>query len=237
MARQAAALGELRAVYDAVVIGTGYGGGVAACRLARAGLRVAVLERGREFEPGDFPESALDAAKELQVQLGTRRLGKASGLFDFRASDDVVALVGCGVGGTSLINANVSLVPDDDIFDDERWPMPLRRPGGDFELRTAYDRARAMLRPMRYPEDRLDHVEQPPVVVAFADVDGDRDALLALERAQPRIVTSRSAALDREVDRRILLDGGDHLGERVEPAFDRNVVLHLVEDRPAFARQ
>ena len=55
MARQAAALGELRATYDAVVIGTGYGGGAAACRLARAGLSVAILERGREFEPGDFP--------------------------------------------------------------------------------------------------------------------------------------------------------------------------------------
>lgn len=157
MARQAAALGELRAAYDAVVIGTGYGGGAAACRLARAGLSVAILERGREFEPGDFPDSMIEAAKELRLQLGDRHLGKASGLFDFRASDDVVALVGCGVGGTSLINANVSLVPDDDIFDDERWPTPLRRPGGDFELRAGYDRARAMLRPRPYPEDRLDH--------------------------------------------------------------------------------
>ena len=175
MARQASALGQLRAVYDAVVIGTGYGGGVAACRLARAGLEVAVLERGREFEPGDFPDSAFGAAKELQVQAGSRRLGKASGLFDFRASDDVVALVGCGVGGTSLINANVSLVPDDDIFDDDRWPTPLRRPGGDFELRTAYDRARAMLRPARYPEDRLDH--RLPKLEALRAAAGDEAAV------------------------------------------------------------
>lgn len=180
MARQAGALGELRAVYDAVVIGTGYGGGVAACRLARAGLRVAVLERGREFEPGDFPDSALGAAKELQVQLGSRRVGKASGLFDFRASDDVVALVGCGVGGTSLINANVSLVPDDDIFDDDRWPSPLRRSGGDFELRTAYDRARAMLRPTRYPEDRLDHPLPKLDALRTAGGDGTSVELLPL---------------------------------------------------------
>ncbi|MEM7287257.1 MAG: GMC family oxidoreductase N-terminal domain-containing protein, partial [Actinomycetota bacterium] len=175
MARQAGALGDLRAVYDAVVVGTGYGGGAAACRLARAGMKVAVLERGREFEPGDFPDSATEATRELQVQLGSRRFGKAAGLFDFRASDDVVALVGCGVGGTSLINANVSLVPDDSVFDDDRWPTPLRRPGGDFELRTAYDRARAMLRPAPYPEARLDH--RLPKLEALRRAAGDPAAV------------------------------------------------------------
>lgn len=171
MPRHAGALGELRAVYDAIVIGTGYGGGVAACRLARAGLAVAVLERGREFAPGDFPDSTLEAAAEVQLQMGRRRVGRATGLFDFRASDDVVALVGCGVGGTSLINANVSLVPDDAIFDDPRWPQALRRPGGDFELRAAYDRARAMLRPTPYPEDRLDH--RLPKLEALRTAAGD----------------------------------------------------------------
>ncbi len=148
-------MGTLRSSYDAIVVGTGYGGGAAACRLARAGLDIAVIERGREFLPGDFPETALSAATELRLQFGRRRIGRATGLFDFRASEDVVALVGCGVGGTSLINANVSLEPMPEVFDDPRWPAALRRPGGDDGLRAGYAAATAMLRPTRYPEERL----------------------------------------------------------------------------------
>ncbi len=54
----------LKPRYDAVVIGSGYGGGVAACRLARMGLAVAVLERGRELLPGEFPSTATAASRE-----------------------------------------------------------------------------------------------------------------------------------------------------------------------------
>jgi cholesterol oxidase len=42
--------------YDAVVVGSGFGGGIAACRLAERGWRVCVLERGRRFGPGDYPD-------------------------------------------------------------------------------------------------------------------------------------------------------------------------------------
>jgi len=44
--------------YEAVVVGSGFGGAVAACRLAQAGVDLAILERGRRFEPGGFPRSA-----------------------------------------------------------------------------------------------------------------------------------------------------------------------------------
>ena len=44
--------------YDVVVVGSGFGGGVTACRLAEQGMRVCVLERGRRFSPGDFPDRA-----------------------------------------------------------------------------------------------------------------------------------------------------------------------------------
>ena len=45
----------MRQSYDAVVIGTGFGGAVAACRLAQAGLSVGILERGRRYPMGSFP--------------------------------------------------------------------------------------------------------------------------------------------------------------------------------------
>ncbi len=156
MGRLAGPLSSLDAHYDAVVVGTGYGGGVAACRLARAGLNVAVLERGRELRPGDFPSGAIASALQTQLhRRGRRPIGRAGALFDFRASEDVITLVGCGVGGTSLINANVSLEPEPGVFEADLWPEPLRRPGGDDGLRAGFERARAMLRPTTYPEDRL----------------------------------------------------------------------------------
>ena len=98
---------ELKARYDAVVVGSGYGAGVAACHLARCGRRVAVLERGREMLPGDFPDRASGAAKELQVTGAHGRHGSATARFDVRVNDDVNVLMACGLGGTSLIKANV----------------------------------------------------------------------------------------------------------------------------------
>lgn len=50
-----------------VVIGSGYGASIAASRCARAGQSVCVLEKGKEWWPGDFPESELKSVNELQV--------------------------------------------------------------------------------------------------------------------------------------------------------------------------
>lgn len=57
----------LRSAYDVVVIGSGYGGGVAASRMARTGQSVCVLERGRERWPGEYPSGTIDAMKELHM--------------------------------------------------------------------------------------------------------------------------------------------------------------------------
>ena len=149
MARLARPASELGPQYDAVVIGSGYGGGVAASRLARAGLKVAVLERGREFLPGDFPAGMLAAQGETQIHAMGKRVGAANALFDVRLGRDVNALVGCGVGGTSLINANVCLSPDNLVFEDERWPLALRT---DHFLGVGFHRAREMLAPEQLPE-------------------------------------------------------------------------------------
>ncbi len=135
---------ELKEHYDVIVVGSGYGGGVAASRLSRCGRRVAVLERGREFLPGDFPDRATAAGKEVQITSPQLRLGSRTGLFDIRLGDDIHVMMACGLGGTSLINANVCLAPDPRVFDDRAWPVEVRR---DRLLAEGFVRARHMLRP------------------------------------------------------------------------------------------
>ena len=141
---------SLRPRYDIVVVGSGYGGGVAACRLARAGRQVCVLERGRELQPGDYPNDTLSLAQEIQIDAGPVRLGSRSALFDLRVYDDINVAVGCGLGGTSLINAGLALRPDLRIFQTGRWPAELN---DDARLEAYFQRAEGMLRPALYPQN------------------------------------------------------------------------------------
>ncbi|MGZ5861760.1 MAG: GMC family oxidoreductase N-terminal domain-containing protein, partial [Methyloceanibacter sp.] len=144
--RLSSAPSAIRPSYDVVVIGSGYGGGVAASRLARAGMRVCVIERGREFLTGEFPSRLPELWRELQLNGGKMRSGSRTGLFDFRLGSDIHVLVGCGLGGGSLINAAVALKPDPRVFADAAWPDEVRDDG---MLDMGYARASAMLRPAR----------------------------------------------------------------------------------------
>jgi cholesterol oxidase len=130
-----------------VVVGSGYGGGVAASRLSRAGLRVCVIERGREFLTGEFPARLPELRRELQIVGGKMRSGRRTGLFDFRLGSDIHVLIGCGLGGGSLINAAVGLRPDPRVFADAAWPSEVREDG---LLDQGFTRANAMLRPNRH---------------------------------------------------------------------------------------
>ncbi|GAA4699490.1 cholesterol oxidase [Phytohabitans rumicis] len=174
----------MRDHYDAVVVGSGYGGAVAAARLAMAGRRVCVLERGREFHPGQFPATLWAGAREFQVRAGARRWGSRTGLFELRTGDGIDVLVGCGLGGTSLINAGVAARPAPDVFDDDRWPSALRGRGGDV-LAPYFARAERMLGVTAYPDGwpglaKLDalakaaaaaggEMTRAPVAVSFRD--------------------------------------------------------------------
>ncbi len=149
MARLSTPHSELRDRYDVIVVGSGYGGGVAASRLARAGKRVAVIERGREFLTGEFPSRFPDLRNELAIRSKSGISGKPGALFDLRVGEDMHVLVGCGLGGGSLVNAGVCLRPDARVFADEVWPGQIRQDG---LLDEGYRRAAAWVRPSTHPQ-------------------------------------------------------------------------------------
>lgn len=141
---------EIQDHYTVVVVGSGYGGGIAASRLTRAGQQVCVLERGKERQPGEFPETEREALGEVQADLPDGRVHAHNGLYDVRFFDDINVLVGSGLGGTSLINANVSIEADPRVFEDPRWPAALR---ADLQtlVQDGYRRASEMLKPAPVP--------------------------------------------------------------------------------------
>ncbi|MEK1836879.1 MAG: GMC family oxidoreductase, partial [Pseudomonas sp.] len=150
MTRIATPISDIKEHYDVIVIGSGYGGGIAASRLSRAGKRVCLLERGREIQPGEYPNTMLAATEELQVHDPDGHIGSRTGLFDLHVNAQQNVVVGCGLGGTSLINANVALEPEPGVFDDPRWPLAVRE-HRDTLLKDGYARAREMLKPNPYP--------------------------------------------------------------------------------------
>lgn len=102
---------------DAIVIGTGFGGAVTACRLAQAGFNVLILERGRRYQgPGasKFP-------RDFSLTATGWLWGKDRGLFDARLQDRIVTVQAAGYGGGSLVYANVHIQPPPEIFA-EGWP-------------------------------------------------------------------------------------------------------------------
>lgn len=127
--------------YDVVVVGSGYGAAITAARLAQAGLKVAVLERGREWIPGEFPADETSVAKAVRTPLNPL------GLFDanVQPANDLDVVVGCGLGGTSLINAGISLRPEAEVFAQKEWPKAIRDAWGDGSLARYFDRAEEML--------------------------------------------------------------------------------------------
>jgi cholesterol oxidase len=181
--RLASPLHEIKPHYDVVVVGSGYGGAIAASRAARTGRAVCLLERGREFQPGEYPDAASETFEEFQVDSEVGRFGRADGLYDFRANRDMNVFLGCGLGGTSLVNANVALPAEPRVWDDTRWPEALRR--ADSGLEDAYRRAEEMLKPAPYPQElaplrKLQALEQaaqrlkanfyrPPINVNYKD--------------------------------------------------------------------
>jgi len=134
--------------FDAIIVGSGFGGSVMAWRLAEAGLRVCLLERGKAYPPGSFARSPY--AMRRSFWDPSQGLHGLFNLWSFRGLGGVVA---SGLGGGSLIYANVLLRKDEKTFvrenlDDggyEYWPVTRE------DLEPHYDTVEKMLGGQRYP--------------------------------------------------------------------------------------
>jgi cholesterol oxidase len=106
--------------FDVLVVGSGFGGSVAALRLAEKGYRVGVLEAGRRFGPDDFPKTSW----RVRRFLWSPRLG-CFGIQRLTLLRDVLVLSGAGVGGGSLVYANVLWEPPAEVWPEPTWAEEL----------------------------------------------------------------------------------------------------------------
>ena len=178
---------------DAVVIGSGFGGSVAAYRLAEAGKSVILMERGRAYPPGTFARTPIEFAEDFWAPDDD-----LFGLFETWSFRGLEGLVSSGLGGGSLVYANVLLRKDPEWFVHD---SPL--PGGGYEnwpisredLDPHYDRVEEMLDAVPYPyrdTPKTEAFEQaaraaghevfrPPIAVTFAGRDGEVGQYLPIE--------------------------------------------------------
>jgi len=140
--------------YDVLVVGSGFGGSVAALRLTEKGYSVGVLEAGRRFADADFAKTSWQVRKFFWAP----RLG-CTGIQRIHVLPDVIVLAGAGVGGGSLVYANTLYEPRSDAF--YRDPQWAHITDWKAELAPFYDQAKRMLgvvtNPTMTPSDRALH--------------------------------------------------------------------------------
>jgi cholesterol oxidase len=120
--------------YEAIIVGSGFGGAINACRLSkRWPARVLLLERGKRYGLGSYPRTPHAMANNFwNTAFERRRRPNAvakiqqRGLFDVRNYENIDVVLGAGLGGGSLIYANVFLEPPDQVFSG-RWPQTCRK--------------------------------------------------------------------------------------------------------------
>jgi cholesterol oxidase len=147
--------------FDAIVVGSGFGGSVTAYRLAEAGKRVLVLERGKAYPPGSFARSPYRARESFwHPEKGLL------GMYHYWSFNGIDALVSAGLGGGSLIYANVFLRKDERWFIDEdvndggyeSWPVTRA------DLEPHYDRVERMIGLQRYPFEHEPYASTPKTI-------------------------------------------------------------------------
>lgn len=123
--------------YDVVVIGSGFGGSVAALRLSEKGYRVAVIEAGRWFSDDELPQTSWRLRRYLWLPAA-----RCFGIMRMTLLRNVLIVSGTGVGGGSLVYANTLYEPLDAFYRDPQWAHITDWKS---ELASHYDQAKRML--------------------------------------------------------------------------------------------
>lgn len=134
--------------YDAIVIGSGFGGSVVSCRLSMAGHNVLLLERGKEYKKGDFPRGISNFKKAFW-----HKDKELYGMYDYRSYKNIDVVSASGLGGGSLIYSNVTMRKPEDSF--AGWPITRK------ELDPYYDRVENILDPSPLPIHRKPYSDIP----------------------------------------------------------------------------
>jgi len=133
-----------QAVYDFVIIGSGFGGSISAMRLTEKGYSVLVLEKGKRFRDQDFPTTNWQFWKYLWMPTL-----RAYGILQISILKGAMVLHGAGVGGGSLGYANVLEIPTDETFATPAWNTPV---AWGKVLKPYYQTAKEMLGVARNPK-------------------------------------------------------------------------------------
>ncbi len=169
--------------YEAIVIGSGFGGSINTCRLSKKWPgQVLLLERGKRYPMGSFARSPHDMARNFwnlpqeKRDMPDKLQGEeCHGLFDIRNFDHMDAVISAGLGGGSLIYANVFLQPPDEVFD-SNWPANAQKD----VLQPYYAIAKQVLgaRPIPQNNEPRRKIIRTELFQNFAKADGHDSQLL-----------------------------------------------------------
>jgi len=130
--------------FDVIVIGSGFGGAITGCRLAEAGSKVLILERGRRWDKKDYPRRPEDP-----WIWKNQCPEKENGWLELHVFSQMAVAQGAGVGGGSLIYANISCEAPKSVFT-QGWPKEITYD----ELKPYYDAVAKFMNVQQVPDNQ-----------------------------------------------------------------------------------
>jgi cholesterol oxidase len=158
--------------FDVIVIGSGFGGAITACRLAEAGYKVLILERGRRWDKTTYPRRPQDP-----WIWNHHCPERENGWIDLRLFPHISVAQGAGVGGGSLIYANISCEAPPHVFEQSTWPQEITYA----ELKPYYDVVARFMNVQEVPDNQW--TERMKLMKEGADKIGKPDRFKKLELA------------------------------------------------------
>jgi cholesterol oxidase len=158
--------------FDVIVIGSGFGGAITSCRLAEAGYKVLILERGRRWNKDTYPRT------ETDPWIWNHDCPeRENGWVDLRVFPHMSVAQGAAVGGGSLIYANISCEAPPHVFEESTWPLEITYD----ELKPHYDAVAKFMNVQQVPDNQW--TERMKLMKEAAEKIGNGDRFKKLELA------------------------------------------------------